>query len=150
MFDESGYPKYNLGLEKDKPVSITFDVTSDHKEDLQNEDSHLPLNKEEGQENKARHEDLVCAFWDSHSLNWSSKGCNTIVGDAKIVGNLLPRGTSHRQTQTHNIHNTYTTKRKVFLFLGRRHRNVTVTCKCNHLTNFAVLFTISQGTFDSL
>ena len=96
MFDESGYPKYNLELEKDKPVALTFDVTSDHKEDLQNEDNQLPLNKEEGQENEARNEGLVCAFWDSQSLNWSSKGCNTIVGDEKIVGNLLPRGNSHR------------------------------------------------------
>ena len=107
MFDESGYPMYNLELEKDKPVAITFDVTSDHREDLQNEDSHLPLNKAEGQENKARHEDLVCAFWDSHSLNWSSKGCNATVGDEKIVGNLLPRGNSPRKTQTHT-HIIYT------------------------------------------
>ena len=106
MFDESGYPKYNLELEKDKPVSITFDVTSDHKEDLQNEDNHLPLNKAEGQENKARNEDLVCAFWDSHSLNWSSKGCNTLVKDEKIVENLLSTGNSNRQkqTQTHIIY----------------------------------------------
>ena len=100
MFDESGYPKYNLELEKDKPVALTFDVTSDHKEDLQNEDNHLPLNKEEGQGNNARHEDLVCAFWDSHSLNWSSKGCNTLVKDEKIVENLLSTGNSNRQKQT--------------------------------------------------
>ena len=111
MFDESGYPKYNLELEKDKPVALTFDVTSDHKEDLQNEDNQLPLNKEEGQENEARNEGLVCAFWDSQSLNWSSKGCNTIVGNAKIVGNLLPRGNSPRKTQTHtHTHIIYATR----------------------------------------
>ena len=92
MFDGNGYPKYNLELEKDNPVAITFDVTSYHKGDLRNEDDASTLNKDEGRETQAHKEDLVCAFWDSQSLNWSSKGCTTIVGEEKIVGNLLPTG----------------------------------------------------------
>ena len=92
MFDVSGYPKYNLELEKNKPVAITFDVTSYPKDELQNEDDASTLDKNEGRETQAHKEDLVCAFWDSQSFNWSSKGCTTIVGDEKIVGNLLPRG----------------------------------------------------------
>ena len=92
MFDEHGYPKYNLELEKDKPVAITFDVTSYHKEDLRNGDDGSTLYKDEGRETQAHKEDLACAFWDSQSFNWSSKGCTTIVGDEKIVRNLLPKG----------------------------------------------------------
>ena len=60
----------------------------------------------------------VCQYWDTKDLEWSSKGCQTIVADAT--------------TNSGNSMNNFTTS---------------IACQCNHLTEFAVTLKKSKNRF---
>ena len=94
LFDERGHPKYNVKLEKDKPVQILFDVLSHHEssaETTNEENISLPNHVHVDGENINK-QDLICSFWNSQTLTWSSEGCDTIFEHDKIVDNIHPKG----------------------------------------------------------
>ena len=92
MLDEKGNPKYNVELEKDKPMQVLFDILSQHESiPTVNETVSLPDNVHiDGEVINKR--ELKCGFWNSTTFDWSSDGCDTLFQDDKIVGNIHPKG----------------------------------------------------------
>ena len=149
-----GLPKYNIKLEKYKPVRVMFDVVVPHINNSVGNGDYLWHDKVESDADGIHKQELLCVFWDSRISNWSSDGCITLFPDGFLQRDILPKGRIFLHiTLLNNNNNEIVYFCFVIMIhsmfskieIGNTNRNVSVKCECNHLTNFAVIVTLRKG-----